>query len=127
MKMRYSSLLWAVVAGSALGSAGLARAQNPAAGRAIFRSQCSICHSVEPGRNMIGPSLFGVVGRPAAQVRGFPYSAATKDSGLTWTPATLDRFLASPRGVVPHTRMMYNGLRDPQARADLIAYLATLH
>lgn len=112
------------VAGSATGSA---RAQNAAAGRAVFQSQCSICHSVEPGRNLIGPSLFGVVGRPAGQEKGFYYSAATKNSGLTWNAATLDRYLANPRGVVPHTRMTYAGLKNPKKRADLIAYLATLH
>ncbi len=120
-------LLTAVIASAAASVAGLARAQNAAAGRAVFQSQCSICHAAVPGRNMIGPTLFGVVGRPAGQVPGFHYSAANKNSGLTWNAATLDRYLTSPQSAVPHTIMTYPGLKNPQQRANLIAYLATLH
>ncbi len=76
---------------------------------------------------MVGPSLFGIVGRPAGQVPGFHYSAANKSSALTWDAATLDRYLTSPRDVVPHTIMTYGGLKDAQKRANLIAYLSTLH
>jgi cytochrome c len=104
-----------------------ARAQDAVAGERIFRSQCSICHSPQPGRNLIGPSLFGVVGRHSGQVPGFRYSAANRQSGLTWAPATLDHYLSNPRQVVPGTLMTFPGLRDPAQRAAVIAYLATLH
>lgn len=57
---------------------------------------------------------------------GFHYSAANKDSGLTWDEATLNRYLTSPKDVVPHTIMTYAGLKDADKRANLIAYLATL-
>ena len=97
------------------------------AGEAVFKSQCGICHSVQPGRNQVGPSLAGIVGRKAGQVPGFHYSPANKNSGLTWDEATLDRYLASPSTVVPHTIMTYGGLKDADKRANLIAYLATLH
>jgi cytochrome c len=60
-------------------------------------------------------------------VPGFAYSAANRQSGLTWDPATLDRYLTSPRQVVPGTLMTFAGLHDPAQRAAVIAYLATLH
>ena len=103
-----------------------ARAQDVSAGRQVFQSQCSICHSPRPGRNIFGPSLFGVVGRHSGMIPNFTYSQANRRSGLTWTPSTLDRYLAAPQRVVPGTLMTYPGLRDPKQRADLIAYLATL-
>lgn len=117
----------AFMAGIALGLVSQANAQDAVAGAAVFRSQCSICHSPQAGRNMIGPSLFGVVGRPAGKIPNFHYSVANRDSGLTWDAATLDRYLTSPGTVVPHTLMTYGGLKDAKKRADLIAYLATLH
>ena len=106
---------------------GPARAADATAGEAVFKSQCSICHSVQPGRNQVGPSLAGIVGRKAGQVPGFRYSPANKNSDLTWDAATLDRYLTSPKDVVPHTIMTYGGLKDADKRANLIAYLATLH
>jgi len=76
---------------------------------------------------MIGPSLFDIVGRKAGQVAGFHYSEANKTSGLTWDVATLDKYLTSPKEVVPHTIMGYQGLKDNEKRGNLIAYLGTLH
>lgn len=106
---------------------GPARAADAAAGEAVFKSQCSICHSVQAGRNMVGPSLAAIVGRKAGQEANFHYSPANKTSGLTWDEPTLDRYLTSPGSVVPHTIMTYGGLKDADKRANLIAYLATLH
>ena len=118
-------LLPALIAGIAA-AAGPVHAQDAAAGAAVFKSQCGICHAVVQGRNMVGPSLFGIVGRTAGTIAGFHYSEANKNSGLTWDAATLDRYLTSPGTVVPHTIMTYAGLKDAQKRADLIAYLATI-
>jgi len=103
-----------------------AHAQDAAAGAQVFKSQCSICHSTQPGRNVIGPSLFGVVGRHSGIIPNFRYSSANQASGLVWTPPTLDRYLAAPRRVVPGTLMSYPGLKDDRERADLIAYLTSL-
>jgi cytochrome c2 len=103
-----------------------ANAADPAAGKSVFNSYCSICHSVQPGKNMVGPSLFGVVGRQTGAVPGFHYSPANQNAHLTWDAATLDKYLQSPRTVVPGTTMTYGGLKDDTKRADLIAYLATL-
>lgn len=110
-----------------IGTAQAARAADAAAGEVVFKSQCSICHSAQPGRNMMGPSLAGIVGRKAGVEPGFHYSPANEKSGLTWDAATLDRYLTSPAAVVPHTIMTYGGLKDADKRANLIAYLSTLH
>ncbi len=125
--MSKARLLTAVIlAGGVLIAAGPARAQDAAAGQSVFKAQCSICHAVQPNHNMIGPSLFGVVDRPAGKVAGYSYSAANANSGLTWDAATLDRYLTNPQAVVPHTKMGFGGLKDDAKRGNLIAYLATL-
>ncbi len=103
-----------------------AHAQDATAGEAVFKRQCGICHSPVQGKNMVGPSLFGIVGRPAGSVTGFHYSQANKTSGITWDEAKLDPYLTNPRGVVPGTIMAFAGLKDAKQRADVIAYLATL-
>jgi cytochrome c len=117
-----------VVAGLLLaGSATAALAADPAAGEKIFQAQCGICHAVAAGENRIGPTLFGVLGRPAGSVPGFNYTADHKKLGITWDAATLDKYLANPRAMVPDTSMVYAGLKDDGERADLVAYLETLH
>lgn len=109
------------------GSHGAVWAQDAAAaGRTVFGSQCAICHSTEPGVNRTGPSLSGIVGRRSGAAPGFAYSEANRNSGIVWDEATLDLYLTSPKGVVPHNQMTYGGLKDARRRADLIAYLATL-
>ena len=117
----------AVLVGAAvLGTVGTAQAADPAAGKSAFNSYCSICHSPQAGRNMVGPSLFGVVGRKTGSVPGFHYSPANQNANITWDEATLDKYLQAPRTVIPGTTMTYGGLKDDAKRADLIAYLATL-
>ena len=84
-------------------------------------TRCEACHSLQYNRT--GPHHCGVVGRNAGTVPGFDYTAAMKNSRLTWDEKMLDRFLANPPGVVPGTAMTYSGIPDAQERADLIAYL----
>src|SRR5512137_410607 len=77
-------------------------------GKAFFQVSCAICHSPELGPdNMVimkqGPSLVGVVGRPAGSLPYFSYTKAIREAGLTWTPATLYRFLENPMAVLPGT------------------------
>ena len=103
-----------------------AQAADPAAGKSVFNSYCGICHSAQPGKNMVGPSLFGVVGRKTGSVPGFHYSPANQGANLTWDAATLDKYLQAPRAMIPGTTMTYGGLKDDTKRADLIAYLETL-
>ena len=104
-----------------------ARAQDAAAGERVFKSQCTACHTVASGRNMVGPSLFGIAGRTSGQVAGFRYSEANKNAKLTFDEATLDRYLTNPKEVVPGTIMTYAGVKNEKQRKDLIAYLQTVH
>jgi cytochrome c len=118
-----------VIAGVLLfaGSTTAALAADPAAGEKIFKTQCGICHAVVAGENRIGPTLFGVVGRRAGSVPGFNYTADHKKLDLTWDTANLDKYLTNPRAMVPDTSMIYAGLKNDAERADLVAYLETLH
>ena len=109
---------------SLLGPAALAA--DAGAGKSAFQSSCSICHSVQPGQNKIGPSLFGVVGRKTGSVTGYSYSPANEAANMTWDDATLDKYLEAPRTVIPGTKMTYAGVKDAGKRGDLIAYLGTL-
>lgn len=97
-------------------------------GKKAFR-ECAVCHVVgapgskEAAMRLIGPNLYGVVGRPAAAVEGFVYSPAMQKSGLVWDEATLDRYLEKPMEVVPGNRMSFVGEKDAEKRAEIIAYL----
>ena len=104
-----------------------ARAQNADNGKTVFRQVCGICHTVVAGKNMVGPSLSGVAGRKSGSLPDFHYSDAMKNANVMWDEATLDKYLANPRSVVPGTLMAYAGLKDDEKRKDLIAYLATVH
>lgn len=99
---------------------------DPAKGEALFKSRCSVCHAVAeaPGVKP-GPLLKGVVGRKAAAVPAFRYSAALKKSNLTWDPPTVDKFLTAPAAMVPGTFMVIN-LPKADERQHVVAYLASL-
>lgn len=105
------------------GGGGGSATSEPAA---VFAA-CASCHSAEKdGPRRSGPNLFGVVGKTAGTQPGFAYSKAMKDSGITWTPETLDAFLASPHKLVPGNRMGLPGINDAAERKAMIDYLATL-
>jgi cytochrome c len=87
--------------------------------------QCRACHSVEPSKNGIGPTLYGIVGTKAGDVPGFAFSPALKQSGVTWDRATLDQWLAGPMKMVPGTRMTVS-ITDPVKRKEVIDYLERL-
>jgi glucose/arabinose dehydrogenase/cytochrome c2 len=117
-------------AGMAVATAQNAPIGNAERGQQLFQSSCLICHSagLGPGNTLIikqGPTLLGVLGRKAGTSTHFNYTQALKDSGLAWDAATLDRFLTDPTKAVPGTAMPLP-LPDAGARADVIAYLATL-
>jgi cytochrome c2 len=117
----------ALIAAGLLGAApSFAADADPDAGARVFKAQCSTCHAATAGRNLIGPSLAGVMGRKAGAVPGFHYSAATTTANFTWDAEHLDPYLANPKAVMPGTSMAYGGLKNDEQRANLIAYLATL-
>jgi cytochrome c2 len=91
-------------------------------GGRIF-NQCKPCHSLEAGKNGVGPTLHGLLGRKAGTVPGYSYSAAMQSSGIVWNEDTLAKFLADPSTFVPGTKMVSAGIRDKAQLDDLIAYL----
>jgi nitrite reductase (NO-forming) len=93
------------------------------AGRQVFK-KCQACHSLEPGKTILGPSLAGIVGRKSAADANFSYSPAMKQAALTWSPATLDAYLMDPQKIVPGNRMPFPGLKTDHDRQDVIAFLA---
>src|SRR5580658_2207276 len=98
-------------------------AQDAAAGEKDFLV-CRACHQIGPGAKIaVGPVLNGIVGRKAGTYPGYEYSDANKNSGIVWTPDELDKYLTSPQTVVPHTKMIFPGLKDAQKRQDVIAFL----
>ena len=95
-----------------------------AAGEKVF-AQCKTCHVAEMGVNRVGPSLYGIFGRHSGIVTGYKYSAANLKSGVVWNEATLYKYLEAPMKFMPGTKMAFGGLKKPQDRADVIAYLKT--
>ena len=92
------------------------------AGRLVFR-KCQACHSLEPGKNILGPSLAGIIGRKAGSEPGYNYSPAMKQANFVWDAKTLDAYLSDPQKVVPGNKMPFPGLKTDHDRADVIAYL----
>lgn len=111
----------------ALVPAGAAIAQNPPSpGEQLYRQQCQGCHALQPGRNVPGPSLDGIVGRRIAGAPGFDFSDALRAYGArngSWTVQALDRFLANPERTIPGVEMASAGIADPRARRALIDWL----
>ncbi|MGO4558231.1 c-type cytochrome [Mesorhizobium sp. 2RAF21] len=116
------------LAAAILTAAGSAHAQDPSpgdpeVGAAVFK-RCMACHQAGPdAKNGVGPVLNGVVGRAAGTYPGYSYSAANKNSGLTWDEPTLTTYLRAPRKLVPGTKMTFAGLSKDQDIADVIAYV----
>lgn len=121
----YQTALAAVAMAAGLSAATTALAQNADRGADLFAENCSDCHSVSPAMKVKkGPPLHGVVGRRVASIGGFPYTPSLAQTGLVWTPANLDRYLANPKAVAPAGKMKFDGFAKAGDRADIIAYLA---
>lgn len=118
----------AVLALGLTAAAGVAHAEGDAAkGEKVFK-KCMACHVVADATNKIGPSLRGIVGRKAASVADYKYSAAMVkkgEEGVVWDEATLTEYLPKPMAFVPGTKMAFAGLKKPEEIADIIAYLKT--
>ena len=100
-------------------------AGDPAAGEKVFKAHlCFACHKFEAGKNGVGPSLHGVFGRKAGEAPGYTYSDALKNSGITWTPENLDKWVQGPQKMIPDVKMMLaKPVTDPKDRENLIAYI----
>lgn len=101
----------------------LLAAADPDKGKVLFL-QCRACHSLEQGgANKVGPNLHGVFGRKAGLAPGFAYSDVVAQSDIVWSAETLNDWLARPSDFLPGNRMVFVGIRKPEDRANLIAYL----
>lgn len=118
---KLAACLLAMLVASLLASIPVSAADgDPARGKEIYQ-RCLACHALE--HNRVGPRHCGLFGRKAGTAKGYQYSAAMKKYGVTWNAETIDHFIENPMKVVPGTKMGYAGVKDPQDRADLIAYL----
>jgi cytochrome c len=120
-KVIASVIVPALIALSALATPASAEG-DAGKGEKIF-ARCKACHTIEVGKNKVGPSLAGVVGRHAGAIADFKYSDAMHSAGVTWDEASLDKYLADPKGFVPGNKMAFPGLKNEQDRQDVIAYL----
>jgi cytochrome c len=114
---------WALAATLAAAAAPAHAAGDAQRGQRAYEARCAGCHSVDADR--VGPRHRGVLGRRAGSLPGFAYSEALRRSSLVWDAGLLERWLADPEALVPGQRMGFR-LGDAQARADIVAYLATL-
>ena len=110
-----AALLSATVA-----NGGPAKAAGDAAHGEVLYQGCEDCHSIE--KNDVGPMHKGVVGRPSGIVPGYNYSPALRNAKIVWTEESLDKWLTNPQQLIPGTKMFYE-VKNPQDRADLIAFL----
>lgn len=122
--MRTGTLVLSIALAAFSASPGLADG-DAEAGAKVF-NRCKACHVADKPQNRVGPSLMGVVGRPAAAVDGFNYSAPMQQKaaeGLVWTEENLAAYLAGPKALVPGGTMAFAGLKKPEEIANVIAYL----
>jgi cytochrome c len=118
----FGALIGVAAAGIAAQPAVAAPAPKPAA-----FAICGVCHKAAAGeKSGIGPNLWGVAGRKAGTLAGFTYSPAMKASNITWTRDKIAAFIADPKKMVPGTKMIYAGQKDPKVAAAIADYVASL-
>lgn len=119
----------AILAGSPyfLALMGFAQASDISDEERAFHA-CLVCHSTKQATQRTGPSLFGIVGRKAGTEPGYNrYSKAMLESNITWSPELLDKWIEDPRALMPRTRMLFSGLRDPVERQLIVDFLQRLN
>lgn len=123
MNNLFSKLVLSAALAAASAAPAHAAEADPKRGAEAFRA-CVACHALEPGLHVTGPSLGGFWGRLAGSAEGFRrYSEGLKEAGFEWNAAALDGWLTDPDAMIPGTYMVFEGIADAQARADLIAFL----
>lgn len=115
-------MISAALGAAIIGASGHVVAGDAVQGEKVFK-KCAACHSIEEGKRKIGPSLYGVLGRTSGTLDGFRYSKAMQSAGIVWTEETISEYLANPRAYIKGNRMAFVGLKKPEDRADVIAYL----
>jgi cytochrome c len=113
-----------VLAAATAGAASAALAQDVAAGKSSF-AKCLACHSIGEGaKNKVGPELNGLDGRKSGTVEGYAYTAANKDSGITWNEAQFKEYIKDPKAKIPGTKMAFAGIKKETEINDLWAYVS---
>ena len=119
--------IWAGAAVAMIvGFASQASAQSgdAAKGQRVFNQQCRACHTLEKGgAQTTGPNLHAVFGRKAGTAEGFAFSEAMVKSGIVWDDKTMAEYNRDPKGKVPGTKMVFNGVKQQGQLDDLVAYL----
>jgi len=96
---------------------------DPAKGADVFK-KCGACHNADKGGpNQLGPNLWGVLGEPIGQGKGFAFSPALSGKGGSWNWDVLSQWLTSPKTFAPGTKMTFAGISNPQDRANVMAFL----
>ena len=103
----------------------IANTADPVKGKKVFK-KCVACHSLQEGKNKIGPSLYNLLGRKAGSVDGYKYSKAMKNSDVVWDEESLDKFLTKPRKFIKRTKMSFWGIKKKSLRDDLISFFKQL-
>ena len=97
-------------------------------GKALYTQQCFVCHTIDKGgANKVGPNQWAVIGRKKASHEGFSYSSALQAKGGEWSYEDINHMIFKPQAFVRGTKMAFAGLPKEQDRADVIAYLRTMH
>src|SRR6516225_2315797 len=128
MKMVFSKqgarqMIKACLTAAIVASSGLCRAQDVGAGEIQFK-KCAPCHDVgETAKNRVGPVLNGLDGRKSGTIPDFKYSEANKSSGIVWDEAQFLDYIRDPKAKIPHTIMMFAGIKDEADAKNLWAYL----
>jgi len=100
----------------------IAYAADPVKGKKVFK-KCVACHSLQEGKNKMGPPLNNLLGRKAGSLDGYKYSKAMKNSDVVWDEESLDKFITKPRKFIPKTKMSFRGIKKKSLRDDLISFL----
>ncbi len=97
--------------------------QDIAAGERSW-NKCRACHQIGEGaKNLVGPQLNGLIGRHSGSVEGYSYSAANKNSGITWDEAVFAEYIKDPKAKIPGTKMIFAGIKNEKEIQDLTAFL----
>lgn len=128
--VRHGSTLRHMFLAAVVSCPSLAYGNDVERGKKIFK-KCLSCHEIGTDAKVkVGPPLNDIIGRVAGKYDGANYSdamIAAGETGMVWTEEILDRYLAKPRSVISRTYMSFSGLKKAQDRADVIAYLKTIH
>jgi cytochrome c len=104
-------------------SAGVAGAQDVAAGATSYK-KCAACHDVGPtAKNKVGPVLNGLDGRKSGTMANYNYSDANKSSGITWNEEVFLEYIKDPKAKIPNTKMVFAGIKNEAEAKSLWAFL----